>query len=1650
MTKNKLYLFLTAAFRNLWFCTVLLFLSLPVFSQHENEGALKFIENKKQWEEQVKYKADLPDGAMFLEKTGFTFVFKDMKAISKLLAYKSVSADKRPKLKPSDYNIKCHAYKMNFLNAAPDVMVTAENPSKDYYNYFTSDDKKKWASKVRSFDAVTYKNLYKNIDLNLYENKHQLKYDVLLHPGANPANIQIQYEGVEKVYLNDGNLIVKTSVNSVTELSPIAYQMSNGRKTKIACKFVLNKNILTFEFPDGCDNSKEIIIDPTLIFSTYSGSTADNWGFTATYDSHGRVYSGGIAFGTGYPITIGAFQINFAGGETGAYLSGCDIAIIKYDSLGTQRLWATYLGGSRNELPHSMIVNGLDELVIYGTTGSSNFPITSGAYDQTFNGGDSISYDFNSIKFSHGIDIFVSKLSSDGTQLLASTYVGGTKNDGLNYPSILSKNYADGARGEVMVDANNNVYVASTTNSVNFPVTSGAFQQTPGGGGQDGIVFKMDANLSNMIWSTYLGGSGRDAAYNMVLDTSDNVYVTGGTTSTDFPVTAGVLHPAYMGGSTDGFITKISQNGNSILKSTYYGSVAYDQSYLIKSDKAGNIYVFGQTAATGGTFIYNALWATPNGGQFISKMNADLSSLIWSTAFGTGNIGPDISPTAFLVDLCNKIYLSGWGGPNINGFGGTNGLPITPGAFQTTTDNNDYYFLVISDDASSIIYGSYFGSPNAYEHVDGGTSRFDRNGRIYQSVCAGCGGWDNFPTTPGAWSNTNNSTNCNNAVIKFDFNLPITIADFVIPPVGCTPYNAFFQNTSVSTGGAGVSYYWTFGDGTNSTQTNPTHTYGSSGVYNVTLIVIDTAACNYSDTITKQVLMLSDSTFSLLNKTICSGDFTQIGILPLPDTSITYQWIPATGLSNDTIPNPIATPATSTDYVLLISNGICTDTILQHITVNVFSVFAGNDTTVCSGSVFLHGTAAGGATTWVWSHNHNFTDTLNVSTSVPTATVPVTTSGMFYIYASNQYCNDVDSIYVNVSLVSIQSGNDQTICQGNSTTLSVTNLNPSNPLTYSWSPTSSIISGGNTSSPLVDPSATTTYTVTATDSLGCQKTATVTITVSVISSNGIVTNVTCNGLCDGQITVSPSGGVLPYTYSWNGGQITPTISSLCAGTYTVTVHDGVPCTKVFTFTVTQPPPLILAIADTHNVFCNGICDGWATINPAGGTGPYTYHWSDGQTTQTADSLCAGLYLLTVTDAHGCTNTMSVAIHDTSNFDVYIDSLIPPSCYGGCDGSAIAIASGGTLPYGYQWNNGQTSYIDSLLCAGTNNVTVTEQSGCIRDVYFNLSSPQEIFTNFSNIQPPSCYGLCDGQATANANGGTPSYTYLWNNTQTTQTATGLCAGSYFVTVTDSHDCQKVDTVVITQPTPLTCNTTSSNVPCIEICNGAATANVSGGVPPYSYYWNNGQITNPATNLCEGTYYVTITDANGCHAYDTIVVHDSTTFPPVINAWADDDTIYNSQSTGIHVTHITGASYSWSPPNGLSSSTVPDPTASPTVTTTYIITIEDVYGCAIYDTVTIYVLEVNCDEHGIYVPNAFTPNGDNNNDILYVRSNVISKIYFTIYDRWGEKVFETSDINKGWDGTFRGKPCDPGVFVYYLEVTCIDDQKNLRKGNITLIR
>jgi len=1113
-------------------------------------------------------------------------------------------------------------------------------------------------------------------------------------------------------------LIIGTNVQKIIELKPYAYYIENGEEIEIKCDFDLDENnILQYKLGK-YDQSKEIIIDPVVVFSTYSGSTADNWGYTATYDNEGFLYAGGIAFNTGgsYPTTLGAYSQSFAGGQ-------CDIVITKYDTTGSFMVYSTYLGGSEAEVPASLVVNSNNELFILSVTSSTDFPTSSSAISTVFNGGNAIMPSFQ-VGFPNGSDLAISRLSSNGNNLLASTYFGGSGNDGMNNSTSLRKNYADEIRGEIIIDKNDNCIVASSTHSMNIPTTSNAFQSS-NSGSQDGVVFKMDNNLSNLIWASYIGGSGDDAVYSLSLDNNHDIYITGGTTSNNFPTTSNVLFSSNQGGASDGFVSKISNNGNSILHSTYFGTPSYDQSYFVDSDRYDNVYIFGQTNNSNSILIQNALWNNPMGGQFITKLTKDLSTVIWSTKWGSSTSGYDVSPSAFMVDLCNRVYLTAWGG-NTNDAGSTNGLPITGNAAQTTTDGSDYYLLVMKDDASALDYATFYGGSSSAEHVDGGTSRFDKKGHVYQAVCAGCGGYSDFPTTTSCNSSTNNSINCNNAVFKFDFDVPVVIADFQQPGVLCAPATVNFSNSSYIGTNSSANFFWDFDDGNSSNVKNPSHTFSNPGIYNVKLIISDATSCNLSDTITKKVVILGDRTDTLSTKTICHGDYTQIGITPLNDPNVTYIWSPAFNLSSTNISNPIANPPSSRYYKLLVSNGICTDTLIQKVEVFNIIADAGNDTTMCDTLINLKASSNHKNLNFIWSSNNSFTDTLNI------------------------------------------------------------NLQDSN--------------------------------------------------------------------------------------------------------------------------------LVVSV-----------------LNP-------TYF--------------------------------------------YLKVFYDKTCYS----------------------------IDSVLV----------------DKRIKLSE------NYNN---PLCFGDSNGAISINASGGNSPYTYIWNNGSSGSSLNNLGGGTFKVLVKDQDNCIAETSITLIEPPLLESNPSVLNIPCEDACIGEAFVNVVGGTPPYSYSWNdpNNQQTNPATQLCDGEFIVTITDSNNCITLDTVEIIDSSLYMN-FSAWivGGKDSIYEGQSLQL-MSNNYGSQYSylWDPSQGLSNPNIYNPIAEPKTSTTYYVTLRDQYGCEWNDSVFIYVSDV------IY-------------DKLYVRSSVIYEISFRIYNRWGELVFETNDINNGWDGYYKGKLSEPGVFVYHLDVICYNKEIFKKKGNITLMR
>lgn len=1021
----------------------------PAYIWSHSGQSFPYIQNKGQWSSNILYKSDLGGGSMWIEEGGLTYAFFDQ---SKLKALHD-GLDKFPHLSQDGW-IKAHALKMKFEGAEQNISYSASSAGPNYYNYFIG-DKSNWASEVYSYASLRGKNLYPGIDIVYKADEGFLKYEFEVAPGANPNLIRMRYNGANSMRIDPaGNLILDLGVTTMTEKKPYVFQIIGQDTIEIGSSFVLDGNELRFAI-DAYNTELPLIIDPILIFSTYSGSTADNFGFTATYDSKGYLYSGGNVFGLGYPTTTGAYQVLYGGGNI-------DVAITKYDVSGTFLIYSTYLGGNGSEIPHSLVVNNYDELFIYGTTGSANFPVTANAFDQTFNGGTSVNGVGMGFVYPSGCDIFISRLNVSGTALLASTFLGGTGNDGLNLAGGLKHNYADESRGEIDIDKLNYIYLASTTSSTNFPGVAGAFQSTYGGGSQDGIVVKMDNNLTSLLFASYMGGSGADAIYSLSMGSSTgSIIVAGGTNSPNFPTNG----PAYNtpNGGIDGFVARISSNGALLNRSILFGTAQYDQIYFVEVDRNDHIYVLGQTDHAAGYFYQNAIYGIPNGGQFITKFKPGLDSLEWSTSFGNGNGFPDISPSAFLVDVCNKIYISGWGGI-VNGSlipGSTvTGLDITPNAFQPNTTGSDFYLMVMEDNASALTYSTFFGGNTSAEHVDGGTSRFNRKGEIYQSVCAGCGANSDFPIAPSnAWSPTNNSFNCNVGVFKFKFDFPMTVADFDIPPAACAPVNMTMTNESEGA----LSYLWVVSDGQTSTDVNPNFQFNNGGVYEVTLYAMNPSGvtCNPIDSISKQIVVLGNSGQLLPDMESCDDVPFEIGLPPTGVAGVTYQWIPASGLSDPTTSNPIFNPSAGTqNYQLIISNGMCSDTLTQSVTVSPMLSFTFADTLVCQGAVVNLGNA-----NMPGNYSYNWTPAGGLSNpNSANPSVSVTQNETYQLIYS--YLNCSDTAFRIVTVLDEQSFDlpDTAICAGDSILINEIPFFPN--LTYTWSP-SALVSNPNIHNPSI-------------------------------------------------------------------------------------------------------------------------------------------------------------------------------------------------------------------------------------------------------------------------------------------------------------------------------------------------------------------------------------------------------------------------------------------------------------------------------------------------------------------------------------------------------------------------------------------------------
>lgn len=869
---------------------LLIFLSITLVSVKGAGSDLRFIENKGQWVDQIKYNVRLNFGNIYFEKDKFTFILRDQ----------GHHHDGKQELDHENQN--GHHFNLSFEGANKNVSFSYAGKSSHYYNFILGNDPVHWASYVYEYETLTYRNLYNDIDLAVAGSGENVKYEYYIAPHADVNQIKVKYNGIERLNIRDGKLFYHTAVCDIIEEAPYVYQYINNKKVVVACNYKLSGDqlIVQFEFPNGYNKNYELIIDPTLVFARLSSSTSDNFGFTATYDDAERAYAGGIVFGVSglYTTTPGSFSTSYNGGDANPFGGAAiDIGISCYHQTTGALIYGTYIGGSGNELPNSMIVNNQGELVVLATTGSNNFPIGVSSFDNSFNGGGPVDLQSNGIYFPNGSDIAVFKLNNAGTTLVAGTYFGGTGNDGLNddlslqltYTNTdLHFNYGDVFRGEIIIDSVDNVYVASSTNSIDFP-NLGAVSSLQGE--QDAVVFKLSPNLNNLVFSRFLGGANDDAGYSMKIDGNGNLFVNGGTKSTNFPMVGPSLHSTYRGGDCDGYIAKLNSTTGGIIGSTYIGTNEYDQVYFVDLDEANNVYIVGQTR---GVYpIQSASFSSPNGKQFIHKLNNNLSATIYSTVFGAGTVNTDISPTALLVDVCERVYVSGWGGntnQNRNGSlsnASLSGMPVTLDAIQSTpSGSGDFYFFVLEKNATGQLYGSYYGG-TAAEHVDGGTSRFNAEGIIYQAICAACGG-GSFASSPG-FSNSSSSPNCNVGLVKMDIGLPITNVEVDAQPTatGCAPLTVNFQSILEDV----TDFVWYFGDGDSSLLPFPVHTYLNTGIYTVLLVGTDINSCNQVDSAFLTVTVGDDTLIaSTIDTLFIDCDSLDVFVGAVNVTTTTYNW----------------------------------------------------------------------------------------------------------------------------------------------------------------------------------------------------------------------------------------------------------------------------------------------------------------------------------------------------------------------------------------------------------------------------------------------------------------------------------------------------------------------------------------------------------------------------------------------------------------------------------------------------------------------------------------------------------------------------------------------------------------------------------------
>jgi hypothetical protein len=600
--------------------------------------------------------------------------------------------------------------RLKLVGANPEAKIEGlgELPGKS--NYFIGNDASKWRTNVPNYAKVRFENIYPGVDVVYYGNQKNLEHDFIVAPGVDPSAITLAVKaetGTSQkhplVINSRGDLVVRAGHEEFRFQRPLIYQETNVGRQEVAGGYIFKAdNEVGFDIR-AYDQTKPLVIDPVLVYSTYLGGSADEVGFTITVNSAGNAYVAGATTSADFPLTPGAFQTSFEGPNSP---QRGDAYVTELNPAGTGIVFSTYLGGSGNENGRAIALDSAGNVYLAGDTGSSNFPTLNPA-QPSFAGGEA--------------DGFVAKLNATGSSLIYSTYLGGSG----------GSSFGDGVSA-IVADTSGNAYVTGGTDSTNFP-TVNALQPTHGGGTFDAFIAKFGPTGS-LVFSTFLGGNGIDVGEGIALDASGNICVGGLAESTNFPT----LNPlqASNAGGRDGFVAKLNAAGSALIFSSYLGGAATDEVDGLAVDAADNIYVTGLTASTNFPTA-NPLQAS-NAGDFdgyVTKLNAAGSALVYSTYLGGSGFE---EPTGIAVDSSGNAY--------VIGETQSSNFPVTPGAPQSSFGGvRDAFVTKMNAVGSALVYSTYLGGSGS----DGtGYIALDAFNNAYVT---GTTSSSDFPTTPGAF-----------------------------------------------------------------------------------------------------------------------------------------------------------------------------------------------------------------------------------------------------------------------------------------------------------------------------------------------------------------------------------------------------------------------------------------------------------------------------------------------------------------------------------------------------------------------------------------------------------------------------------------------------------------------------------------------------------------------------------------------------------------------------------------------------------------------------------------------------------------------------------------------------------------------------------